>query len=64
MKNTQKPLFGEDFIERMTKNLQAAQKNQEPSITHLDKILNYETINKILNDLTEEDKLQLVEYLP
>jgi len=54
MAATQKPLFSEDFITRMTKNLQAAQKqNQEINITHLEKIFNYETIAKILSDLTK-----------
>jgi hypothetical protein len=33
--NSQKPLFGEDFISRLTKNLTAAQKTQEQNITHL-----------------------------
>ena len=36
MNATQKPIFGDDFISRLTKNIQAAQKQpQETNITHL-----------------------------
>jgi hypothetical protein len=64
--SSSKPIFNEDFITRLTNNL-AKQNNQNSegsSITHLEKIFNYGTMNEIIAGFTEDDKKALLEFLP
>ena len=57
--------LNQDFITRLTNNLMAAKKKEEESsITHLSKVLTPEVINNFLNELTEEDKAEMLEFLP
>ena len=53
--------LNQDFITRLTNNLMAAKKKEEESsITHLSKVLTPEVINTFLNELTEEDKAEML----
>ena len=53
--------LNQDFITRLTNNLMAAKKKEEvSSITHLSKVLTPEVINTFLNELTEEDKAEML----